>query len=89
MQKNKNVRAIFLVDENVARVRKNIFTRGLWDDAKKYPNSVKEKEVAWVIAFNQYIKDQAKKYRLPIVSIARRIDHLKEVKRALEKNKRS
>ncbi len=77
---NKNIKVVFLVDEDIIRVRKTIFTRGLWDEANKYPDSVKEKEVEWVIEFNNYIKKEAKKYRLPVVNVGDRQGYIKEIK---------
>jgi len=65
------------------RIKKTIFTRGLWDEAKKYPNDVKEKEVEWVIEFNNFIKKEAKKYNFPVVSIGDRKDYLKEIKKLI------
>ncbi|MBI5066131.1 hypothetical protein HZA97_07890 [Candidatus Woesearchaeota archaeon] len=85
VKKNKNVKAVFLVDEDLDRVRKTIFTRGLWDEASKYPDSVKEKEVEWVAAFNDFIKKEAKKHKLPVVSVGNRKNYLKEIKRILKK----
>lgn len=82
-KKDKHVKPIFLIDEDIASVRKKIFTRGLWDDANKYPDKVKEKEVEWVIAFNNYIKKEAKKYKLPVVSIGDHKDYFKEVKKSI------
>jgi len=79
----KEIKVVFLVDENIERVRKTIFTRGLWDDADKYPDNIKEKEVAWVMAFNEYIIDEAKKYGFPIVKIGDRKKYLSQVKKLL------
>ncbi len=79
ISENKNAVALFLIDEDIERVRKTIFTRGLWDDAKKYPDNVKVKEVRWVVAFNNYIKKEAKKYGFPVVSVGNRSDYLKEI----------
>jgi 2-phosphoglycerate kinase len=70
--KNKTIKAVFLIDEDVERVRRAIFTRGLWDAADKYSDMVKEKEVAWVLAFNKYLLAEAKKYGLPIIKIGDR-----------------
>lgn len=78
--KNKKIKAVWLVDENIERVRKTIFTRGLWDDAKKYSDSVKEKEVAWVMAFNKYITKETKKYRLPLIRIRDRRMYVGQIK---------
>lgn len=85
VKKNKNIKAIFLIDEDVDRVRKNIFTRGLWDEPSKYPDGVKEKEVEWVIAFNNFIKREAKKYKFSVVSVGNRKNYLSEVKKIVLK----
>ncbi|VVB80042.1 2-phosphoglycerate kinase [uncultured archaeon] len=84
LKSHKEVKVLFLVDENKERIRKTIFTRGLWDDADKYPDSVKEKEVDWVVEFNKYIKEEAKKYNLPIVEIKDQKGYLKEVKKLIK-----
>jgi len=81
--KNIDVKAVFLVRENVEHIRKVIFTRGLWDDAEKYPDSIKEKEVAWVIAFNNFIKTETKKYNLPTINADYK-NYLEEVKRIIK-----
>jgi len=80
IKKNKEVKAVFLIDEDTERVRKTIFTRGLWDDAKKYPDNVKEKEVEWVMEFNKHILSEAKKYNLPVVSVGNRENLLEDVR---------
>jgi len=85
IKQNKEVKAVFLIDEDIERIRRTIFDRGLWDDAKKYPDSVKEKEVKWVIAFNQYIKEEAKKYNLPVIKIGKRKNLLNEVRKLISK----
>lgn len=80
----KDIKIIFLVDDDIARVRHTIFTRGLWDDASKYPDTVKEKEVEWVVAFNNYIKTEAKKYGFPVIDVGNRKDYFKKVKSIVE-----
>lgn len=84
MRKHKAVKAVFLVDEDIERVRSIILTRGLWDDAEKYPDSVKEKEVQWVLAFNRWLMAEAEKYGLPIVKIKNRTSYIDEVKVLIE-----
>lgn len=79
----KNIKALFLIDEDKERVRKTIFTRGLWNKAENYPDDVKEKEVEWVFAFNNYVKQEAKKYNLPVVNIGNREAYLEEIKRII------
>ena len=82
--KDKSIVVVFIIDEDVKRIRETIFSRGLWDDAKKYPDSVKEKEVEWVLAFNKYIKDEAKKYGFPVVSVGKRKDYIGEIEKVIE-----
>lgn len=80
MRKDKRIKAVFLLDENEKHIRNTIFTRGLWDDAQKYPDTVKEKEVQWVLAFNRWLLQETKKYKLPIITIVNRSSSLKQVK---------
>ncbi len=75
----KEIKTIFLVDEDRERVRNTIFNCGLWDNADKYPDSVKEKEVEWVFAFNDYIKEEARKHNMPVVFIGNRKNYINEI----------
>jgi len=69
---DSSVKAFFIIDNDEQRIRETIFKRGLWDDADKYPDSVKEKEVEWVVAFNKYLKEEIKKYPFPVIEIKKR-----------------
>lgn len=82
--KNKKIKVVFLVDDDDERVRKTIFTRGLWDDADKYPDDVKEKEVEWVIEFNNYIIRESKKYGFPVVKIGDRQRYIDEIQELIK-----
>lgn len=79
----KDIKALFLIDEDKDRVRNTIFTRGLWDEPQKYPDNIKEKEVEWVFAFNEYIKKEAEKYNFPVISVDRK-SYIDEVKKILK-----
>ncbi len=79
-KKNKNVKGIFMVDEDRKRIREIIYTRGLWDEADKYPDSVKEKELEWVLEFNEYIKEECRKFNLPVIYVGDRNSYVEEVK---------
>jgi 2-phosphoglycerate kinase len=81
---NKKMIPIFLIDNNVERIRKTIFTRGLWDDAEKYPDSVKEKEVEWVLEFNNYIIRESKKYDFPVVEIADQKRYISKIEKLIK-----
>ncbi len=69
MGKDKRVKAVFLADHDTDRLRNVIYTRGLWDDAGKYPDSVKSKELEWVMLFNDWIERECKKFGLPIIEV--------------------
>ncbi len=81
---NKKMIPIFLIDDNVERIRKTIFTRGLWDDAEKYPDSVKEKEVEWVLEFNNYIIRESKKYDFPVVEITDQKRYISKIEKLIK-----
>jgi 2-phosphoglycerate kinase len=66
-EKQADWQTVFLYDDREERIRQTIFTRGLWDDADKYADELKEKEVAWVMLFNDFIKREAKKYGFPLI----------------------
>lgn len=85
LKTGKKFKSIFLVDENVERIKELIYTRGLWDDADKYPDSVKEKEVEWVLEFNNYIKRECRRTNLPVVYIRDRSSYINEVKSLISK----
>lgn len=66
------VEAIFLVDHKESRIRESIYTRGLWDDADKYPDSVKPIEVEWVKACNAMFHEQADFFSENVLTIQER-----------------
>jgi 2-phosphoglycerate kinase len=72
-------KAIFLVDRDADRIRDVVFNRGLWSSAKNYPDSVKEKEVEWVIEFNEYIIKEAEKFGFPTVEVTKGDQDMKAI----------
>lgn len=84
VKNKKHIKVLFLVDENINRIRKTIFERGLWDEAKKYPDSVKEKEVEWVVEFNKFIKKEAKKYGFEVINVSDRKKYLNKIKQLIK-----
>ena len=77
-------KAVFLVDEDGDRIRNTVFTRGLWDDPHKYPDSVKEREVEWVQAFSRRIKQEALKHGYPSIEVSKSDTDLTKVLEVLE-----
>lgn len=83
LKNKKNIRAVFLVDENADRIRHVVFTRGLWDDAHTYSDDVKEREVEWASLFSHKIKKEAEKYSYPCIEVKKSKDDLQAVLKAL------
>lgn len=67
---DKIIKPVFLISSNEERIREVIFKRGLWDDADKYPDSVKEKEVEWTVAFCNWIKEECAEHDLSVVDVS-------------------
>ncbi len=80
---NKSIKTIFLIDEDADRMREVIYNRGLWDDAKKYSDDVKEKEVEWASLFSHKLKAEAEKYGYPVVEVKKGVSDLETILRVL------
>lgn len=78
-----DVTAVFLVDHDVERMRKTIFTRGLWANADQYGDHLKEKEVEWAQLYGQRLEAEAKKYDYPWIEVHKNADDLKRVIEAI------
>lgn len=80
---NKNIKPVFLVDEDADRMRDVVFKRGLWDYAHTYSDDVKEKEVEWATLFSHKLKAEVEKYGYPWVEVKKQKDDLEAVLKAL------
>ncbi len=78
------IRTAFLVDDAPERIRDIVFNRGLWDDADRYPDHLKEKEVQWVLLFSKMIRSEAQKYGFPLVEVRKSKSDLNAVLAVLE-----
>jgi len=79
----KEIKAIFLVDEDADRMKEVIYTRGLWDDAETYPDDLKEKEVEWATLFSHKLKLEVEKYGFPYIEVQKNEDDLERVLKIL------
>jgi 2-phosphoglycerate kinase len=59
----------FLFDDNAERITKRIHERGLWGPAGTYPGYITDKEVEWVILYNEFYKAEAQRHNLPLLPI--------------------
>jgi len=69
LETSSDIRPVFLVDDSKARMREVVFNRGLWDDARSYPDDVKEKEVEWASIFSERLEKSALEYGYPVVKV--------------------
>ncbi len=77
---SSNVKAVFIGDHDIERVRNVVFTRNfVGDDASVYPDDFKEKEVGWVLNFSEKLKSQVLKYEMPWVEIEKNEQDLAKV----------
>ena len=81
---DKNIKTIFLIDENADKIRHVIFNRGLWDDAHTYPDYIKEKEIEWVLLFNKKIRMEAEKYDYPFIEVTKNLNDIEKIIKILE-----
>lgn len=80
---DKDIKVVFLVDEDADRTRHVVFTRGLWGPARAYSDDVKEKEVEWSLLFSRTIKAEAEKYGYPCVEVTKKTNDVEAVTKAL------
>ena len=67
---SKNVKAVFIGDHDIDRVRNVVFTRNFeGKNANVYADSLKEKEVEWVLNFSKKLKEQVLKLGFPWVEV--------------------
>ena len=79
------VKTIFLSDENTDHIREIIYERGLFTHPEKYSNEMKEKEIEWIKAFDQTIRQEAEQYGFPVVAIAKDSNDINKVLEILSK----
>lgn len=81
-----HITALFLGDHNISRMRDAIYKRGLWDDAHKYGDHLKEKEVEWVSLYGSRLEVEAKRHGFPCIEIQKNDDDIKRVMSIIEQN---
>jgi 2-phosphoglycerate kinase len=64
-----NFETIFLFDDNTERISSRIHQRGLWGPKDTYPDYIKDKEVEWVVLYNDFYKTEAHKNHFSLIHI--------------------
>ncbi len=66
MFSDREVEGYIVVDTDETRIDTRIRGRGLWGPLDTYPESLIPREVEWVILYNRWFEEQAKKYGVEI-----------------------
>lgn len=61
---------IFLYDATGESIRERVFREGLWSRTIPYSDAVKPKEVAYAMAYNEWLLREANHYGMEIKKIA-------------------
>lgn len=64
-----SVSAVFVTDPDPARMREVLFTRGIWDSGAPTPDATKEKELAWILRYDAWLKSEALAHGFPVVAL--------------------
>jgi 2-phosphoglycerate kinase len=81
---NANVRTVFVTEADPGRLRAVIFTRGIWDDAGRYSDAVKQKELDWIIRYDAWLREQALAHGFPVVALRKDDRDLGRILEALQ-----
>lgn len=73
------IKPIFLVENNVDRIRDVVYTRGLWSDARTYSDEVKEQEVEWVLLFNKKLMLEIERYGYDWIDVKKQQDDFQKI----------
>lgn len=82
-KKKKYIKPVFLMDDDVDRVRNVVFGRGIWGDPDTYSDESKEKEVEWALLFGQKLKQEALKFGYPLIEVQKKKVDVSAVLKAL------
>lgn len=80
----RHVSAVFIGDPDIERIRRVVLARNfMGDDARAYPDEVKEREIRWILAYGEKLKTQAREHRMPWVEVQKDEHDLARVLAAL------
>jgi 2-phosphoglycerate kinase len=82
-QSDPHIKAVFLADPDESRIRKVLFSRGIYSQTEPYSDELKEKELKWVLQFGAMIRKDARDYDFPLVQLGKGSDDLRKVLEAL------
>lgn len=74
----KEIKTLFLFDDDQDRVRKTIYEGGVFDQPHLYSDEIKEKELQWINFFSDRLKKEVLTYAMPYMSVTRTENDLKK-----------
>jgi 2-phosphoglycerate kinase len=78
-----DVKTIFLVDDDIERVRETVYQRSLLPWINTKTEEQQAEKVRFILKLSEYIKSEAKKYNLPVYSPLRTPEDVENVKNIL------
>lgn len=78
------VRSVFVTESDPRRMRDVVFKRGVFDDASRTPDAAKEKELAWIMRYDAWLKGEALAHGFPLVALEKDGKDLGRILEALE-----
>ncbi|MEQ1787122.1 MAG: hypothetical protein ABL966_08730 [Acidimicrobiales bacterium] len=82
----RHVGAVFIGDFDIERTRSVVFARNFaGEDARAYPDEVKEQEIRWIRDYGEKLKTAARDHRMPWVEVQKDEHDLARVLAALER----
>lgn len=78
---------VFLGIEDRDYVRDLVYNRGVWDSADKYPYSVKDIEIEWVLNYQRMVKQGCEEKNLNYIKIShpKDLSESKEIKKVVKR----
>ncbi len=61
--------ATFLYDNDFDRIKRRVYGRGLWSEANAYSDTIKPIEVEWTILYNEWYREQVRRFRFEITPV--------------------
>ena len=80
----EGIQVVYIINDNAEDIFKIAQTRGIWDLSHLYSDSVRKKEVEFVLGYNEYLKKEAEKYGYPVVVVNRDDTDLEKIINILE-----
>ena len=81
---SSNIKAVFIGDNNIERIRKVVSTRNaVWYNTAAFTDALQEKDVEWVLNFSEKLKSETEKHGFVWVEVEKNTQDLAKVLKAL------